>query len=542
MTARTREILSAILTIGIVILLALNSTLFFFRLDLTENKAFTISEVSRNLFAEIPQEVTITYYVSDRLRNRAVETQQIIDLLNEYAAYSRGRINVRIVDPREEEEAAERARELGVVPQQIQVVEDDQQSLAVVYTGVVVEYLDEYETLPVVFDPGTVEYELTSTIRDLVRGEQDVVGLLLGKEEESLEENYNLLASELSQSFEFRRIRRGEEIPPEVTVLFVIGGSGLDEYDLYPIDQYLMDGGSVLFGVEGVAVDVRRSFSARAPEDMPVLDMLATYGARVEQELVLDTFNRRIPVRRPSGQVMVQTLEPYPHWVSLRRSGADRDNPVTARFPGLDLYWASPITVTAENAEVLLETSPESWLMRDQFPIDPGRPEVFEGNRSETEGRHVVGVALTGELESHFSDGRIPTRDGEEPQRSTPVTSTERARALVVGDSDFASDLVQYTESDYNLDFIANALTWLSNDEDLLQIRTRTTRDMRLSAIEDPGLRRSIAGVAEVVNIYIMPLVVIGYGILRFMRRRERARGAYRMRDHEESLNESEAE
>lgn len=522
MTRRLYEIASAILTVGIVVLVALNSALFFFRLDLTENNAFTISEVSRNLFAEIPQQVNITYYVSDRLRNRAVETQQIVDILNEYAAYSRGRINVRVVDP-QEEGAAQRAEQLGVVPQQIQVIEENQQSLAVVYTGIVISYLDDHETLPVVFDPATVEYRLTSTIRNLVQGEQDVVGLLLGSDNETLQENYQLLGNRLSENFEVRPIQQGQNIPPEVTVLFVLGGSGLEEFDLYPIDQYIMNGGSVLFAVDGVTVDLQRTFGASAPENMPVLDMLAGYGARVEQELVLDTANQRIPVRQPSGRVMVQTLEPYPHWVSIRRPGTNRENPITARFPGLDLYWPSPISVTADNAEVLLETSPESWLMREEFAINPAQPFAFERERSETQGRHVVGVALTGELESFFADGEVPTREGVERDWSDPVGETDGARLVVIGDSEFASNLIQFTESRYNLDFAENALTWLSNEEDLLEIRTRTTRDVRLTAIEDPGLRRTVARVAEVVNIYIMPLLVIGYGVLRFMRRRERA-------------------
>ena len=522
MTRRTQEILTGILTVGIVVLIGLNSVLFFFRLDLTENKAFTISEVSRNLFTEIPQQVNITYYISDRLRNRAVETQQIIDILNEYAAYSRGRINVRIVDPQAEGDV-QRAEELGVVPQQIQVIEENQQSLAVVYTGVVINYLDQHETLPVVFDPGTVEYRLTSTIRNLVQGEQDVVGLLLGKDNERLQENYQLLGNQLSENFEVRAVQPGQDIPPEITVLFVLGGSGLDEFDLYPIDQYIMNGGNALFAVDGVRVDLQRTFSATAPENMPILDMLAGYGARVEQELVLDTYNQRIPVRQPSGGITIQTLEPYPHWVSLRRPGANRENPLTARFPGLDLYWPSPITVTGDNAEVLLETSPESWLMQDEFAINPSQPFAFERNRSETQGRHVVGVSLTGGLESYFADGEIPTREGVDRGWSDPVPDTDAARLVVIGDSDFPSNVVQFTESRYNLEFAANAATWLSSEDDLLQIRTRSTRDIRLTAIEDEGVRRSIARVAEVVNIYVMPLLVIGYGVVRFMRRRERA-------------------
>jgi gliding-associated putative ABC transporter substrate-binding component GldG len=522
MNRRVQEIVTGILTIGIVVLVALNSSLFFFRLDLTENKAFTISEVSRNLFTEIPEQVSITYYLSERLRNRAVETQQIVDILNEYAAYSRGTINVDVVDPAEEG-VTQRVQQLGVAPQQIQVIEEDQQSLARVYTGIVIDYLDRQETLPVVFDPSTIEYRLTSTIRNLVEDERDVVGLLLGNDDAAMQEDFQLLGNQLSESFEVRPIEQGQDIPPEVSVLFVIGGAGLEEFDLYPIDQYIMSGGNVFFAVDGVTVDLQRSFTARAPENMPVLDMLEGYGARVEQELVLDTSNKRIPIRRPAGGIMVQTLEPYPHWVSLRSSGANRQNVITARFSGLDLYWPSPISLERENAEVLLETTSESWLMQDQFTINPNQGFGFRRNREDTLGSYVVGATLSGSFDSYFADGRIPTREGVERDWTDPTTSVDQARMVIVGDSDFPSNILQFTESRYNLDFTVNALTWLSNEEDLLQIKTRTTRDMRLNAIPDPGVEQSVARVAEFVNIYVMPLLVIAYGVVRFMRRRERA-------------------
>ena len=161
--------------------------------------------------------------------------------------------------------------------------------------------------------------------------------------------------------------------------------------------------------------------------------------------------------------------------------------------------------------------------MEDQFRINPNERFAFEQGREETQGRHTVGVALSGAMESYFADGEIPARDGVERDWSDPTASVDQARLVVVGDSDFASNLIQFTESWYNLDFAVNALTWLSNEEDLLQIRTRATRNMRLNAIEDPGVRRSVARVAEIVNIYVMPLLVIGYGVLRFIRRRERS-------------------
>ena len=93
------EIVVFLLGLAIILLAALNSSRFFARLDLTESKAFSISRVSKKLFQEIPEQVYITYYVSDRLRKLYSFPQQVEDLLQEYAAYSRGKIRVESLDP-----------------------------------------------------------------------------------------------------------------------------------------------------------------------------------------------------------------------------------------------------------------------------------------------------------------------------------------------------------------------------------------------------------------------------------------------------------
>ncbi|MFP4431875.1 MAG: GldG family protein, partial [Spirochaetaceae bacterium] len=212
LSKKQQETVTLILTLAVLVFVALNSNLFFLRLDLTENKTYSLSPVSRNLFREIDEEVTITYYLSERLRSRAPETQQIVDLLTEYEAFSRGAIDVRIVDPGAAG-VTDEAENLGVVPQQIQVVEQDQQSLAVVYTGVVISYLDESTALPVVFEPEAIEYEVTSAIRNLVEDRTNVVGILLDQPGASLEQNYQLLTSRLTRNYEIRPVEPGEEIP-----------------------------------------------------------------------------------------------------------------------------------------------------------------------------------------------------------------------------------------------------------------------------------------------------------------------------------------
>ncbi|MFW5785721.1 MAG: GldG family protein [bacterium] len=524
MRKRAQEIVSLILVIAIIVAVVLNSAIYFLRLDLTETRVFSISEVSRNLFQEIPEEVNITYYLSDRLRQRAVETQQIVDILNEYAAHSRGTITVDVVDP-QAAGITSQVENLGVVPQQIQVIEEDQQSLAVVYTGIVISYLDQSETLPVVFDPAALEYELSSTIRNLVQGTSDVVGLLIGSEDEEVSQFYQALQQNLSRSLELRRVEQGEAIPPDISALFVLGGSDLDEVDLYHIDQYVMNGGKALFAVDGVDVDYLRTFQATVPDEWPIFDLLESYGVGVRQELVLDTSNRRIPVRRALGNANVQSLEPYPHWVSVTGPGANPDNPITARFAGLDLYWPSPLTVlpeAEEKASILLESSRESWLMEEPFVIDPQQATVFQRDAAETRGAHVLAVALSGSFTSHFEGREIPTRDGVDAGGGETVPSVDQNRMIVIGDSDFATDLLQFTESRYNIAFLENLAEWLSNEEDLLQIKTRATRDLRLNAIQEPAVKARVATFAEIFNVVMVPLAVIAFGVFRFWRRRER--------------------
>ena len=524
MRKRVQEIVSFILVVAVILAVVLNSTVYFQRFDLTENKVFSISDVSRNLFQEIPEQVNITYYLSDRLRQRAVETQQVVDILREYAAFSRGTISVDVVDP-QAQGLTKQVENLGVVPQQIQVVEEDQQSLAVVYTGIVISYLDDSETLPVVFDPATLEYELTSTIRNLVQGTDDIVGLLLGSEDEQVSGLYRTLQQQLSRSFELRPLEQGEDIPPEISALFVVGASDLDEFDLFPVDQYVMNGGKVLFAVDGVNVEFQRGLRASAPEDQAIFDMIRNYGVEIRRNLLLDTSNKRIPVRRAAGSVSVQSLEPYPHWVSVTGQGANPENPITARFSGLDLYWPSPLTIRAaaeEKATLLLESSPESWLMEEPFVINPQQRMVFQRNAADTRGSHVLAVALSGSFSSYFADKDIPSREGVQRDWSRVTESVDDNRMIVIGDSDFAGDLLQNTNSQYNITFLENVAEWLANEDDLLKIKTRATRDLRLNAIPDPAVKAQVATFAEVFNVVLVPIAVIVFGVVRYLRRREK--------------------
>jgi gliding-associated putative ABC transporter substrate-binding component GldG len=520
------EIILFVLGLVLILLVGLNASRYFSRIDLTENKAFTISRVSRELFRDIPDRVYLTYYVSDKLKSLYAFPFQIEDLLYEYAAYSRGAIKVQVVDPVRSGNLSQ-AESLGVFPQQIEVIEQDERSFAQVYTGIVIQYLDRYETIPVVSQVESLEYDLTSRVRKIVTEQERSIGILIGDASREIQTDFGSLLGSLSADFSVRPVGRGEEIPEDLDVLFVLGARDLESFDLFPIDQYIMRGGRVLFAVEGLDLDLMRGIVPQKLENTDALSMLEHYGVLVQQAYVLDTYakNFRIP-RQVFGQIMWEVMDKYPFWITVANQFVSKDNPITARFQGLDLLWASPLEIVERpgvEAEKLLQTTPEAWIQdQEPFETNPQRAAMLEYVPHEKEGQYTLGVTLRGSFSSYFADREIPQRVGEERDWSEVIERSEETRLIVIGDADFASELYQYSGGSYNLEFLANSAEWLSNSEDLLEIKTRVARDMRLNKIQDPEARLRAAMFTQMFNLIVVPLGVIIFGVLRFIMRRRK--------------------
>ncbi len=526
MVKKKAEILISIMVVAIAVFLSLNTNRFFYRIDLTENKIYSISRVSRMLFQEIPDQVYITYYISDKLKSLYNFPSQIEDLLNEYAAYSRGKIKVAIQDPVKTGDIS-RAEALGVYPQQIEVVERDERSYAKVYSGIVIQYLDRHETIPVAARPESLEYDLTSRIRKIVINEERVIGILLGDDDKNFRKDFGRLKADLSSDFTVRELERGKDIPDDVSILFVFGNKDLDEFDLFPIDQFIMKGGRALFAVEGVQIDFYRGLAASKMEESPLLDMLKTYGVEVKRELVLDKYcqNFRIP-RQIFGQIMWEILNKYPYWITVAGQFVNMDNPITARFSGLDLYWASPLKlIEYENVtgQWLIRTTPEAWTVKERFETNPERAGILLMMDHETSGQYILAAGLSGIFSSFFVNKQIPGRAGEEMGWNEIIPKSSDARLIIIGDADFASDIYQYTDAVYNMSFVSNSAEWLSNSEDLLEIKTKVSKDMRLNKIQEPERRARSALFTQLFNLVFIPMLVIIFGLVRFFYRRKKS-------------------
>jgi ABC-type uncharacterized transport system involved in gliding motility auxiliary subunit len=526
--ARRRERILFWLGLSALILAAFAGSRWYFKLDLSRDRASTLSAPARELYRRLPEGLRITYYVSRQLKDRHPGPAAVEDLLRELESRSRGLIRVRVVDPAKDPSEAER---FGVAPQQLQVVERSEQRVAIVYSGIVLEYLGEYETIPALIDTATLEYDIVRLARALAGAKRPVAAMLVGDADKTLDNDYASLKAALERAgYLLRPQERGRPVEADADLLFVLGNASLDRYDAYFVDEFLMRGGAAFMALKGVNVNPDYGLLAEALPPGGFLAALSAYGVDLRRELVLDQLNLTVPFQTqgPSGALSLRYVR-YPHWIAVDARNVELAHPIGAAFAGLDLFWPSPMELRAPagvSATALARTSPRAWRQTRDFAAAPEDEYRYEDERAATGGQFIVAAALSGPLPSAFASGDLPSRDGE-PALSPPIRNAAAdARLVVVSSADFLTELLRMSGSGFNLSFALAAADWLSADADLAAVRTRGQADLRLNKIQDEGLREFVVGLSYALNLIAIPALVAALGLLRAAARRRREAGA----------------
>lgn len=540
---KKQALILSILSLVIIVLSLAVSRRFWIRIDLSKKRAYTISSVSRNLHTEIPDQVRITYFCSDKLRAIYPMPGEIEDLLREYAAYSHGKIQVLVRDPVKAKIAGEVER-LGIQPQQIETIEQDQAGLITVYSGIIIEYLDNIEVMPVVFSLTTLEYDLTSRIRALIRDRAREIGVIAGAYPRSWSELYGDLKEVLTYSgYRIQLIAPGMDIPDALPILVVLGGpESLDTTALYQIDRYIQTGGRVFFTVNGVVVDINNpDDEARVVYDKGLIAMIESYGIKILPQIAMDksSLNMDYQVRQPNGTMQIKR-DRYPMWIHVPPENGNPEHPVGAGLIGLDLYWASPLELKPPEmveAMPIFTTTSDAWSMEDPFYTNTAISYYFEKDAGKTWGKKILGASLTGIFPSYFKDKPKPESDIPGVELRDLPDATSDARIIVVGETFFATSFNRYSASESNYNFFLQALDWLGNDPDIIKIRYRDSRVGRLDKILDIRNKIAAMNLVQVINIILMPLLVVVAAVIIAIRRRKKSL-AYSEQNNEDKEKE----
>ncbi|HTT11292.1 MAG TPA: Gldg family protein [Burkholderiaceae bacterium] len=314
---------------------------------------------------------------------------------------------------------------------------------------------------------------------------------------------------------------RDGQVPAAADMLLVLAPDALNPKQVFAIDQFLMQGGTVLLSTAPMEVAVVEGISA-VPIQSGLADWLAGAGVSLGKGFVMDTKSGAlpIPIERPIGAGMTVRevrLAPYPYIVDVRGAGIDASNPITASLGQISVPWAAPVNVDAEKNKArkvttLLQSSRDSWISDSTNLLPDYRrfPQLGFAVGSER-GAHPLAVMIEGTFDSAFKGKQSPLleaaqdataqanaekkkdspdqaggKDAKTPSAFASVgrvidQSPASARLIVVGSNALFNDqtvnlVSQALGTTYHkpAEFALNLVDWSLEDQGLLGIRSRT--------------------------------------------------------------------
>ncbi|MCL4306548.1 Gldg family protein [bacterium] len=507
---------------AILVVVNLIGMRLFARADLTEQSIYTLSDASRRVVGGLQDRLTVkAYFTKDLPPPYNANSRYVRDILEDYRTYGRGNFHYEFVDPADEAELEKEAQQYRVQPAQVNVMEKDALQLKRVYMGLVLIYGDKHETIPLVQSVENFEYEMTSTIKRLVAEKLPKVGFLTGFGSPELSDALRTISTGLSKHFEVVPIstKSGAElIPEDVNVLCVVQPKEpFDDWTKFVIDQFIMRGGSVGWFINKVNGDASASQASDIPLDID--DWTRRYGFTIANNLVLDANGAMINIQRQQGMFIMTNLVRYPAFPEV--VNFNDKSPITKGLSTATLFFPSSVDTVAPS-EGSVETVPLMWsseftmLQVGQFDISP---DTRRERAQFSGGKKMLSVALQGTFPSYFRGRSVPApADGVSMAPALNIlTESSNARMVVVGDGNFLQG--QYMQQGGpNLVLFLNMIDWLSQDTDLLAIRSREAAVRPL----DPNITDETKQRVKLANLIGPPALVLLIGVWRWNRRRNR--------------------
>ncbi len=512
---RLNRIAQTAIIAGILIAANVVAQRWFSRWDLTERRDYSLAPTTKKLLGGLDDRVVINVYFSRNLPPYLAELRrQVRDLLEEYRAFSRGRLEIEFADPGDDPATEQRLRALGIPRMQLEVIKRDQLQLTSVYLGLALLHGGRQEVIPVVEDAGNLEYELTAALLRLTNPGKKVVGWFGVPEAEPGARGGDPLRHELARLYDLQLIEPDEltKVPDDVETLVVAGPRSLSEQARYALDQFIMRGGRAVFLVDHF--EIPAGTLTAVPAESGVHELLERYGVKLARDVVAEP-HLSAPATFSSG--FMQFSVDYPWWVRVPGAALDREHPVSSRLESIVLPWASSLDPASPasgdvKTTILARSSREAYAVSENYDFSPQPRREVDPARTPAADRPLV-VLLAGRFPSFWRDKVPPTAPAGSPAAKFRAQSVATSM-LVVGTSRLAQPdfLRQFPE---NGTFLLNAVDWMTLGPELIGIRSRTADERLLPAVSDRA-----KSFIKVVNIIGVPLLIALFGMLRLNSRR----------------------
>jgi ABC-type uncharacterized transport system involved in gliding motility auxiliary subunit len=512
----------ALLAVAFIAAVIVSNQLFKgWRIDLTENNLYTLSDGTKRILADIDEPINLYLFWSDKASEGIPSLRdyagRVREMLEEFEDAADGRIRLSVIDPLPFSEDEDRAAQFGLQGVSLAASPDP------IYLGLAAtNSVDNEEIIPF-FAPDKeafLEYDLAKLVSTLAEPERTVIGLMSGVEmvgqfdpqTQQMRQPW-VAYTQVDQLFEVRSLGTSfESIPDEVSILWIVQPKDIGNATLYAIDQFIMRGGKALIFVDPLADSDPAAPMQGMPQGMPPMGqgsdlpaLFDAWGLEFSSASVVADAQLALQISAGGGR------RPMRHfgYLVLTTEQLNQDDVVTAELSTINMATAGHFTV-AEGNELALEplftsSLSASPIAASRFSFLPD-PSALQNGFVPSGTAYVLAARITGVLPSAFPDGKpattVSSEDGDAlgddsgSDAAHLPESKEAANIVVVADVDMLGDQLWVQVQSFfgqqianafasNGAFIVNALDSLAGSSDLISVRSRETYSRPFSRVEE---------------------------------------------------------
>ena len=482
---------SVILVVAIIIVLNLLANEYHVRLDLTEDRQYTLSHATRDILRNLEEPITVKAYFTANVPPEIARTRQDFqDMLVEYANLSDGMLVYEFIDPSESEIVEQEIAQRGVQPKMLQVREKDQFKQQVAYLGAIVSMGDKDEAIPAIEPQSPMEYELSTAIKKIAIETKPVLGFIQGHGEAPLDEMIQLKAQlEVLYDMQPVTLTDSTTISENIHTLAIIRPmDSIPPSQLQQLDAFMARGGSLLLAMNRVNGDLQSGFGS--PVSTGLESWLEQKGMNVHGDFVIDAQSGAISVPRQIGFFTVQETVPF-HYIPVISNFAKHS--ITSGLEAVMLEFASTVSYSGDS----------TWKYT---------PLAFTTELSDSKPAPVQFDIQKEWTENDFTQQHLPVAAALEGKNGNKMVVITDGDFVVNGSPQQPRQLIPD-----NVNMVANAIDWLSDGSGLIDLRTKGAISRPIRKLESSS-RTTI----KYVNFLLPILLAVAYGVFRFQSSRIR--------------------
>jgi gliding-associated putative ABC transporter substrate-binding component GldG len=553
----------AILVIAILIGVNILAMYVHTRWDLTAEKRFTLTPSTRQLLKGLDSTVTIEVFLKGdypaSFRQLAQSTQE---MLEEFREVGGSRVQFSFLNPGQGMNDSDRLAfqqslaEQGIMPFNMQVQEDANQGYSekLIFPGALVHYGSKTIGINLLKNQGgqdpmqtmnnseaLLEFQFANAIYQLKQNHLPLVGYMLGHHEllgaEVLDALTSMQSSYLLDTITLQYV---SHIPQDfAAIVFAKPLDRFSDEDKLKIDQYVMNGGKVLWFVDELNVGMdslqKHDTYVAMDRDLNLEDILFRYGVRINQDLIQDLQCDRLPqVVGHVGDKPQFDLLPFPYFPLLSPTGA---HPIVKNMDLVLSHFASSIdTVKGGDITktVLLASSANSKTERAPVQLSWNDLRVKPNPRQFRQHDLPVAVLLEGQFTSLFRN-RLSADEQQLIAQVTRKPFKEQSapnKMIVVSDGDLLTNAISQKNGPMqmgvnlfdpsmvyaNKEFLLNSLGYLTNNAGIMEARNK---ELTLRLLDAEKIKQNKSVWQAICVIVPVLLILLFWVIFQFIRQRK---------------------